>query len=187
MGTVRLGRGDRRGAAGGNRRAIAIVTWPDEKAAWVRAALLQICERRRVLDLEFLGDGTVSEAMAWLQTLPGVGPKVAAAVLNFSPLDRPILVIDGHVHRVLQRLGLAWEAESVAASLPRVMAQVPVGWTGEDLMELHVHLKRIGKTTCRPHGTYCAACPLGSRCARAAALGRRRRPVASAGKELSLA
>lgn len=157
-------------------RAIAVVTWPGEKAAWVKAALLQIQARGRGLDLEFLGEASLDEAMTWLQSLPGVGPKVAAAVLNFSPLDRRVLVIDRHVRRVLQRLGLARATDSVAASLARVMAQVPVDWIGADLMELHVRLKRIGQSACRPRETRCSACPLENQCRYAAPLARRRKP-----------
>lgn len=152
--------------------AIASVTWPDQKAAWVKTALLQIRERRQGFDLDFLAEGAVEEAMDWLQTLVGVGPKVAAAVLNFSSLDRRVLVIDGHVHRLLQRLGLA--RESVAMTLDHVMREVPAGWTGEDLMELHVHLKRIGQTACRPDLAHCDICPLAAGCDFTARLRRRR-------------
>ena len=145
--------------------AIAGVTWPDQKAAWVKTALLQLRERRRDFDLSYLAQAPVEEAMNWLQALAGVGPKVAAAVLNFSPLDRRVLVIDGHVHRVLQRLGLARERDGVGATLARVMREVPEGWTGADLMELHVHLKRIGQTLCRAGRADCARCPLAAECA----------------------
>jgi endonuclease-3 len=46
----------------------------------------------------------VAEARAWLETLPGVGPKTSAAVLLFSRLRLPALPVDSHHHRVAVRL-----------------------------------------------------------------------------------
>jgi endonuclease-3 len=46
----------------------------------------------------------VPEAMAWLQTLPGVGPKTAAIVLCFG-FGKGVIPVDTHVHRVSMRLG----------------------------------------------------------------------------------
>jgi endonuclease-3 len=47
-------------------QAISGVTWPDQKAGWVKAALLRIRERRRDFGLAFLGEAPVAEAMGWL-------------------------------------------------------------------------------------------------------------------------
>ena len=46
-----------------------------------------------------------AEAQAYLTGLPGVGPKTAACVLLFS-LERPVMPVDTHVHRVARRLGV---------------------------------------------------------------------------------
>ena len=56
-------------------------------------------------DLGALDGLTDDEALAYLQRLPGVGPKTAACVLLFS-LGRPAMPVDTHVHRVAGRLGL---------------------------------------------------------------------------------
>lgn len=124
----------------------------------------------------FLGEAPVWEAMDWLQTLPGVGPKVAAAVLNFSTLNRRVLVIDGHVHRVIQRLGLVSASQGVESALRTVMSRIPAAWDAPELMELHVHLKMIGQTACRPDQTHCEACALAGECAHAARLQRFAKP-----------
>ena len=58
------------------------------------------------LSLEHLEGLPVTEARAWLETLPGVGPKTSAAVLSFSELRGIALPVDSHHHRVAQRLGL---------------------------------------------------------------------------------
>ena len=62
--------------------------------------------KRGVLSLDFLADLPVEEARAWLERLPGVGPKTSAAVLSFSTLRRPALPVDSHHHRVAARTGL---------------------------------------------------------------------------------
>ena len=63
-------------------------------------------ERRRAASPTWPLDGlSDDEALAYLQRLPGVGPKTAACVLLFS-LGRPAMPVDTHVHRVAGRLGL---------------------------------------------------------------------------------
>ena len=48
---------------------------------------------------------TDQEAQDYLVALPGVGPKTAACVLLFA-LERPVMPVDTHVHRVARRLGI---------------------------------------------------------------------------------
>ena len=70
------------------------------------STLRAVTERVGRLDLSGVADMTVPEARAWLESLPGVGPKTSAAVLSFSALRRRALPVDSHHHRVAQRLGL---------------------------------------------------------------------------------
>jgi endonuclease-3 len=88
------------------QNAIAACTWPEQKAPRLQQILRQITQLRGALSLDFLGEMTVVEARAWLQQLPGVGPKTSAAVLAFSTLRRAALPVDSHHHRVAARLGL---------------------------------------------------------------------------------
>ena len=76
------------------------------KSVRMKAMLAEILKRRGSFDLSFLREMPLDEAEAWLESLPGVGPKTAAVVLLFS-LGRPAFPVDTHVHRVLRRLGLA--------------------------------------------------------------------------------
>ena len=69
------------------------VTYPERKAAQLRQALWTIDQRLGSLCLDFLRDWPVEDAQAWLRKLPGVGPKVSAAVLNFSTLRKRVLVV----------------------------------------------------------------------------------------------
>ena len=69
--------------------AIAPVTWPEQKAPRLQAVLRDIAERRGALDahaLDFLAELPVPEARAWLESIPGIGPKTSAATLLFSRL-----------------------------------------------------------------------------------------------------
>ena len=86
--------------------ALAPCTWPEQKAPRVQEILRRIADERGELSLDFLEDLSVPDARAWLERLPGVGPKTSAAVLAFSRLHRRALPVDSHHHRVAVRLGL---------------------------------------------------------------------------------
>src|SRR5919202_122755 len=83
--------------------AIAAATWPEQKAPRIQQVLRFISEQRGELSLDFLAEMDVGEARAWLERLPGVGPKTSAAVMLFSNLRRPALPVDSHHYRVAVR------------------------------------------------------------------------------------
>ena len=85
---------------------ISPATWPELKAPRIQQILRQIRDERGDLSLDFLKDLSVPEARAWLEKLPGVGPKTSAAVLSFSVLRMAALPVDSHHHRVAERLAL---------------------------------------------------------------------------------
>lgn len=143
---------------------IAGVTFPEDKARNVVAALRRIAGERRSFDLDFLGALPVAQALAWLERLPGVARKVAASTLNASTLARPVMIVDSHVLRVLQRLGLvsphaeAWRAsEAVTAAMDE--------WNGADFLAFHCELKLLGQHVCRYEVPECGLCPLAGDCA----------------------
>jgi endonuclease-3 len=139
------------------------VRWPERKAPQL-VEILRILRRRHPdYELDFLGLKSVTEALAWLEALPGVGRKIAASTINFSTLQRPALVIDTHVLRVLRRMGLTdWRART-AAAYDRVMPALS-SWSATELQELHVLLKHLGQNVCRASRPVCARCPIRSRC-----------------------
>ena len=85
--------------------AIAEVTFPEPKARHVLETLNHIGRLHPDFDLGFLRELPVARVLDWLQTLPGVGPKVAAATVNFSTLGQAAFVMDTHILRVFERLG----------------------------------------------------------------------------------
>lgn len=146
--------------------AISAVTFADRKARQLPVLIRVIQIRTGGLDLGFLADWPVEEAMAWLQSLPGVGVKSAAAALNFSTLNRPTLVVDTHVHRVARRLGLAGRGSEPSGTHAALMALTPRTWSAEALLDLHWLLKRLGQSICTDAPPRCGMCPLNAACPR---------------------
>lgn len=144
-------------------KAIFDVTFADKKAAYLPAALEMIGRERPDFGLEFLGGLPVEAALSWLERLPGVGRKVAAATLNASTLRRPVFIVDSHVQRTVQRLGFISDGASAKAASEAVTAGAP-GLGADGLFELFVHLKRLGQTVCRFDAPQCSACPLAPCC-----------------------
>lgn len=146
--------------------AIGQVTHAQIKAGWLPDALQRIVALRGDLSLDFLAQTPVEEAMAWLQKhLPGVGDKVAAAVLNFSTLRRPAMVVDTHVWRVARRIGLAGRNAEPQAVRHAIMEAAPPDWGADDYFDLHWLLKRLGQHLCQHNHTRCGACPVAGMCA----------------------
>ena len=143
---------------------IAPVTFADLKAPRIQAALVEITRRDGRLTLEPLGALSVPAAVAWLETLPGVGRKIAAEVLNASTFNRLALVIDGHHHRVMRRLGLVRVTATVAELYNTIMPLLPPSWSADDLDTHHMLVKQLGQTICRHDVPECQRCPLSDLC-----------------------
>ncbi len=143
--------------------AIADVTYSEAKAPNVLATLNHIGRLHPDFDLGFLSDWPVSQVVDWLQTLPGVGPKVAAATVNFSTLGQAAFVMDTHILRVFGRLDLLPAGKGAIAAYDLVMSALQT-WTAEALCELHVLVKHLGQTKCHAGFTECPACPLANLC-----------------------
>lgn len=159
---------------------IADVTFPADKARNLPLAMQRILERTGGLDLDFLRSLPVAEALRWLEDLPGVGRQVAAATLNTSLLSRPVLVVDTHMLRVLQRLGAVRPNATPQAASETVTAALP-GWSGDDFFHFHIMGKRLGQRVCRAGEPQCHACPLSADCR----TGRERSPAPARELELS--
>jgi len=137
------------------------------KAPRIKAILQNILETRGSLDLVFLGHLPLSEAKAWLQTLPGVGPKTASCVLLFA-LGRPVLPVDTHVYRVSKRLRLIDSRVSPEAAHQLLEDFVP----SEAIYQFHINMLAHGREVCRARRPRCDRCVLGHGC-----------PTYEAGKE----
>jgi len=129
------------------------------KAPRLKAILEEVWRRCRSFDLSFLGNLPLTEAKAWLRSLPGVGPKTAACVLMFA-LGQPALPVDTHVHRVSQRLGLV-PAKAGAAEAHDILEAMLMA---EEVYPFHVTMIKHGRHLCRAQRPLCRQCPLSDRC-----------------------
>lgn len=143
---------------------LASATYPNMMAERLKACLQAIVAARGAVDLDHLADLSTEAAMDWLETLPGVARKISAGVMNASTLDRRAMVIDGHHLRTMQRIGLVAPKADTARAYDALMPIVPPEWTGADMDEHHLLLKKLGQTHCRPSRTDCPACPVRPDC-----------------------
>jgi endonuclease-3 len=141
--------------------AIAPVTWPEQKAPRIQAVLREIAARRGRLGadtLDFLGAMPAPEARAWLESIPGIGPKTSAATLLFSRLRVPALPVDSHHHRVAERLGLLPAGVPVGPAHALLAAQLPAEWDAQTVYDNHEALMLHGQRCCFHLAPACGRC-----------------------------
>lgn len=139
--------------------AIGVAGLGNIRAGRIKAVLGRILRERGWLDLGFLDDRETEEARAWLEALPGVGPKTAACVLLFS-LGRPVLPVDTHIHRVARRLGLVGERSSSEEAHRILGEQVP----HDAVYDFHLNMIAHGRKVCQARRPKCEICVLGELC-----------------------
>ena len=129
------------------------------KAPRIKTVLNRIQQLRPDLDLTFLKSLPLEESKAWLQQLPGIGPKSAAVVLCFS-LGMPAMAVDTHVYRVSKRLGLIGDSTTADQAHPILERLVPP----RDIFQFHTSLITHGRRTCKAINPICHKCPLADKC-----------------------
>ncbi len=105
--------------------------------------------------------GAFPEDEAALRRLPGIGPYTAAAVAAIA-FDRPAVVVDGNVERVMARLFAVEDRLDRAKPQLRALAAdlTPQSRTGDHAQAV----MDLGATICTPRAPACGACPLRDRC-----------------------
>ena len=142
------------------REAIRAATWPEQKAPRIQGALRYIEQKRGELSLEFLAEMPPLEAQAWLEAIPGVGPKTSAAVLLFSRLHLPALPVDSHHHRVAGRLGFIPANVGPGPAHKLLRALLPPEWPAQTLYDHHEALMFHGQRCCFYRNPACGRCPV---------------------------
>ena len=102
---------------------------------------------------------TTADAMNWLTSFPGVGPKTAACVLLFA-VGKPVVPVDTHVYRVSARIGLIGPDVDADRAHQALLELVPP----DDSYRFHVHLIRHGRAICRARNPECDQCILNDLC-----------------------
>ena len=129
----------------------------------MKQALQDIRARYGRISLDFLIGLDIEQALFLLRQIHGVGPKIAAAVLNFSTLRGRAFVVDTHVLRVLRRFGFVGANASTEDAYEAVMAAAD-DFDADDLRELHWCLKSLGQKTCSHARALCVSCTLSDIC-----------------------
>ena len=143
----------------------ALAAAPDAEvmAAWAglgyyaRARNLLACARAVAA-----AGGVFPDSEEGLRELPGVGPYTAAAIAAIA-FDRPAVVVDGNVERVVARLYAV--EEPLPAAKPRLhalaAALTPALRPGDHAQAM----MDLGATICTPRRPACGICPLVQACA----------------------
>jgi endonuclease-3 len=140
--------------------AIRAVTFPEQKAIWLKTDLEQITARCGRLNLDFLASYRTEKIRAWLEKYDGVGGKTSAAVVNFSTLRRRAMCVDSHHLRIARRLGFVAMKSDADETEARLMEMAPEAWSAEMLDEHHSLVKLHGQKTCPEKRPACKRCPL---------------------------
>lgn len=148
---------------------LALQTFPELSAQRLKDCLLAIRERCGAVSLAHLAALDTEEAMDWLEALPGVARKIGAQVMNTSTFDRPVMVIEGHHRRIMQRMGLIPAKADTERAYDALMPVLPPEWSAADMDEHHLLLKKLGQSHCRPRAPVCEGCPVRANCRYAAA------------------
>lgn len=140
--------------------AISPCTWPEQKAPRIQEVLRQVTARCGELSLDFLAGMDVAAARAWLEALPGVGPKTSAAVLSFSNLRGKALPVDSHHFRVAVRLGIIEEKLGEAKAHKVLEDLLPADFTAQEVYDNHQVMMRHGQKVCFYRSPDCEHCVL---------------------------
>lgn len=130
-----------------------------QKSIRIKQLLNEIYERRGSLDLSFLTTVPLEEAVEFLSSFKGVGPKTVACTLLFA-CNRPVFPIDTHIFRIARRLALIPEKCSDEQAHSLMTAMIPPG----RFYEVHVNIIRHGRKVCRPQNPLCEQCCLVEYC-----------------------
>ncbi len=130
-----------------------------QKTATIQNLLRQLKVEHGTLDLNFLDELSVEEAVAYLQNFRGLGPKTVACTLLFA-LSKPVFPLDTHIFRILRRVGLLPAKCTDTRAHNFMNAIVPAG----KHFSFHVNLIRHGRTLCRPREPLCERCPIVEYC-----------------------
>ncbi|RDV13183.1 endonuclease III [Pontibacter diazotrophicus] len=141
--------------------AVQTTRYPGQKAPQIQQTLRMIKEAQGEINIDFLKEMPVQEAMDWLTKLPGVGLKTATLLLLFN-FKKPVLPVDTHVFRVSQRVGLIGAKVTANKAHDLLLRMLPQD--AVELFNFHKHLFWHGQRICTFYSPKCEQCVLNSIC-----------------------
>jgi endonuclease-3 len=130
------------------------------KARRIKAILKEIKRREGRIGLRRLEVLDRNDALRYLESLDGVGPKTAACVLLFG-FGKPAMPVDTHIYRVATRLGLIKGGVRVEEAHKILTDLVPKSL----IYEFHLGIISHGRKTCKAKNPRCRLCALYALCA----------------------
>lgn len=128
------------------------------KSRQLRGALRSIKLHLGSCDLRPLRGMPAAKTEEFLVGLPGVSEKVAKCIMMYT-LNRRVLPVDVHVHRVASRLG--WTKRKRADQCHQELESlVPPRWR----YAFHVGCVLHGRAICRAQKPLCGHCPISRYC-----------------------
>ena len=129
------------------------------KAKRIKEVLAEIKRREGRISLARLGKMETADALAYLESLKGVGPKTAACVLLFS-FGKPVMPVDTHIFRVAKRLGLIANDADIEEAHAALTAATPK----QLIYRFHLGIIEHGRRTCKAGKPHCGSCVLRKLC-----------------------
>ena len=131
-------------------RLIHDVTYPGQKAPNILRISQEIIEKYQ---------GRTPDTFEELTAFKGIGPKCANLALGVA-LNRPVISVDVHVHRITNRWGYV-ATKTPEKTLKALQEKLP-----ENLrVEINRVLVPFGKHICRGRYPKCRSCPVSADCA----------------------
>ena len=132
----------------------------NQKAKWIKRALDTIYNEQGSYSLDFLNKLSDDEAVKYLTSLKGVGPKSSRCILPFS-LGRDLFPVDTHVFRVSKRIGLV---DSNLKSRERACEHLEAIVKPVDRYRFHMVLILHGRAVCKARKPECERCSISHLC-----------------------
>ena len=135
----------------------------NQKSKTIKSVLQWIHAEYGTLELDFLQQMDVEEAIKLFTKQRGIGIKTISVVLMFE-CGKDIFPVDTHVHRVCQRLGLVPNNADAVKTHHLMQPLVPGGKS----FSLHMNFLKLGRSICLARKPKCPECPLRDICPTAA-------------------
>lgn len=139
--------------------AIKVGGLANQKSKRIKKILTHIDQSYGKLDLDFLKELPLHEAVELLGSFNGVGPKTVACVLLFA-CKRPVFPVDTHIFRIATRLGLLPPKCNDVKAHPIMGDLVPP----EKVYSFHINMIEHGRRVCKPKRPQCSECVLKDIC-----------------------
>jgi endonuclease-3 len=129
------------------------------KARRIKHVLGEIRRRRGKLTLDFMKEMSAEDAMDFLRSIKGIGPKTASVLLIFR-FNKPIMPLDTHNLRVTKRLGIIPQKMSAEKAHKLMNELAP----DEEKKSLHINFIIHGRKICTARNPNHEVCILNELC-----------------------